>query len=114
MLSYKIKTLKRYDDITEVLVVVYRGEIIDVQSEDYTTGEIKESKKYQRTEKIGERWMKFRGNIAPTREQRDIYLERYLNKKLDGASRRLGIRVIPDQASLEPHLPIVELQENEL
>jgi len=109
-MDYKISTIKRYDNVTEVLVRVYEG-AVTTENEEVTNPKTKKLEsmpvtRYRRTKVLGELNIKYRGDIAPTREERDIYLRRMIDEKVQAIATTEGKELITEQQGKEAYLPV--------
>lgn len=101
LIDYKITRITRYDDVTEVLLRLYEGEVT-TEVEENEVGSLVPVERYRRSKVLGDWEIKYSGDIAPTREERDEYLRRMLDDKLQQEAVTLGTQVISDQADAKP------------
>lgn len=104
MIDYKIVYMKRWDDKTEVVIRYYDGAITTEKEYDIQKQELADVTRYRRTKMLDARKISYSGNIAATRDDRDVNLKIFLNEKLDAEADRLKTTTIDEQMNTQDQI----------
>ena len=119
MIDYTVSRIRRVDDHTEVVVRICEG---DVTTEDEIVfdpdtmeePEIQPVTRYRRHTLLKTMKFSYRGNIAPSRPERDEYMRRMLDEQLQEEAKGLGKTVVEWQSEQQPYNPVEDLRKGEL